>query len=113
MVTVRCYSAGWLVMLGSLLLAFVSGHQNSAFTPWGITGLLWLVAGYRILAKSEEWPPFVRYWGWIMNAGGIDKNGSLARWIFGVGTIVLGLLALGLGVGGVLSLLGNDAFLEG
>lgn len=112
MATVKLYGAGWLVLVAALVVAVLSGHQSSAFSPWALTGLLWLAAGCKMLAAPDEWATFVRYWGWIMNAGGIDKHSTFARGLFGGGTILLGLLTLAIGVGGVLALLGYDELSE-
>jgi hypothetical protein len=104
--TVKRYSAGWLAVLGAIALSILAGHKPYGFAPFGVSSLLWLNAGYRILAAPGEWPTFVRYWGWIMRPWRVDRESTRARWLFGAGTIFIALLLLPYGLAGALAALG-------
>lgn len=107
--TVRLYLAGWGVFFVAIPLVVVVGSVAGVAAvgiPFIAPAAVWLVVAYRVIARPEEWPAMVRYWGWLMRPRrGIDINAVSTRWWFGLGHVFLAGVLLFLVVASVLELL--------
>jgi len=107
MATVWQY-AGWLVFFPVSVVTGLT-QQHGVLAILGITGGLWVACGCRMLFYADEWPTFVRYWGWFMTSG-IDKQGKLAQMMFGGFTALMGFGCLIVSVLGALAIFGRYEF---